>query len=217
MKSFTIAFVLLSFGGFAISQTGSLNRPVATADIDAQRSAIAEERNRAETGFLSEDAACYKKFAVNRCLENVNARRRSMMANLRQQEIQLNDEQRRSKGAEQLRKTQEKSSSKSLQQDRNSRNKAVEDFRERQVREQENVQRRDAAVASEAAARKASAARLQTHEKKMEVRTEKQSNAPKEAEKFNQRQVQAQERRTQHEAEQANRAKSAAKPLPMPQ
>ena len=214
MKSFSIAFFLLSLGGFAISQTGPLNWP--TADIDAQRAAVAAQRNRLEAGFLSEDTACYKKFSVNLCLENINARRMSAMANLRQQEIFLNDEQRKRKGAEQIRKTQEKSSAESAQQDADHRNKAIEDLRGRQVREQENAKRREAAVANEADARKASAARLQTHENKIQERAVKQANAAEEVKKYKQRQTEARERRVQHEAAQASRVKPAAKSLPLP-
>ena len=215
MKSFVSAFFLLSLGGFASSQIGSVN--VQTNDIDAQRAAIAAERNRLEASFLGEDAACYKKFAVNNCLENVNAKRRTVMADLRRQEIMLNDEQRKSKAEQQIRKSQEKSSPESLQQESDRRTKAIEDFRGRQGREQENAQRRNAAVVNEAAAREANAARLENHEKKNQARAEKQANEVGEEKKFKKRQIQAQERRAQHEADQANRVKPASKPLPLPQ
>ena len=215
MKSFVIAFLLFWLGGFATSQTGPAN--VKTADIDVQRAAIAAERGGLEAGFLSEDAACHKKFAVNRCLENVNARRRAVMADLRRQEIMLNDEQRKSKVEQQIRKSQEKSSPESMQQDSDRRTKAIEDFRGRQGRDQKNAQRRNAAVANEAAAREANAVRLENHEKKNQARAEKQANAVGEEKKFKERQIQAQERRAQHEADQENRVKPSSKPLPLPQ
>ena len=214
MKSFVIAFLLFWLGGFATSQTGPAN--VKTADIDAQRAAIAAERGRLEAGFLSEDAACQKKFTVNSCLENINARRRAVMADLRRQEIMLNDEQRKGKAEQQIRKSQEKSSSESMQQDSDRRTNAIEDFRGRQGRDQENAQRRNASVANEAAARDANAARLVNHEKKIQARAEKQAKAVEEAKKFKERQIQAQERRAQYEADQANRVKPASKPLPLP-
>lgn len=215
MKSFVFAFLLLSLGGFASSQIGPVN--VQTADIDAQRAAIAAERNRLEASFLGEDAACYKKFAVNNCLENVNARRRAVMADLRRHEILLNDEQRKSKAEQQIRKSQEKSSPESLQQESERRTQAIEDFRGRQGRDQENAQRRNAAVANESAARDANAARLDNHQKKIQARAQKQANAVEDAKKFKERQLQAQERRAEHEADQANRVKPASKPLPLPQ
>ena len=139
------------------------------------------------------------------------------MADLRRQEIMLNDEQRKGKAEQQIRKSQEKSSSESMQQDSDRRTNAIEDFRGRQGRDQENAQRRNASVANEAAARDANAARLENHEKKNQARAEKQAKAVEEAKKIKERQIQAQERRAQYEADQANRVKPASKPLPLPQ
>lgn len=215
MKSFVLGFLLLSLGSFASSQIGPVN--VNAADIDAQRGAIAAERNRLEAGFLSEDAVCHKKFAVNSCLEGVNARRSAVMADLKRQEIMLNDAQRKSKAEQQIRKTREKSSPENLKQDSDRRTQSVEDFRGRQEREQQNAQRQNAAVKNEASARDANAARLANHEKKNQARAEKQSTGIEEARKFNERQIQAQERRAQHEADQGKRTKPASKSLPLPQ
>lgn len=215
MKSFAIAIFLFSLGGFAISQTGPLD--VQTVDIGAQRAAIGAERNRLESGFLSEDAACYEKFAVNSCLENVNTRRRAAMAELKRQEIMLNDTQRKSKAEAQILKSKEKSSPENLQQDSQRRAQAVEDFRSRQRRDEENEKKLKSAVANESSALQANAARLENQQKKIQMRAEKQANGVEEAKKFRERQIQAQERRVQHEADQANRLKPASKPLPLPQ
>ena len=215
MKSFAIAIFLFSLGGFAMSQTGPLD--VQTVDIGAQRAAIGAESNRLESGFLSEDAACYEKFAVNSCLENVNSRRRAAMAELKRQEIMLNDAQRKSKAEAQIRKSKEKSSPENLQQDSQRRAQAVEDFRSRQGRDQENEKRLKSAVANESSALQANAARLENHQKKIQMRAEKQANGVEEAKKFRERQTQAQKRRVQHEADQANRLKPASKPLPLPE
>src|SRR5450756_1568952 len=70
--------------------------------MDEERAKISAERARLEAVFLAEDGACYKKFFVNSCLGEVNGRRREAMADLRRQEILLNDEERRSKGVEQI-------------------------------------------------------------------------------------------------------------------
>ena len=215
MKSFAFTFLLLWSSGFAGAQISALNGPV--GNIDAQRAAISAERSRLEAGFLTEDAACYKKFAVNSCLEQVNTRRREAMADLRRQEILLNDEERKLKGAQQIRKTEEKSSSEKLQQEADRRSKAVEDYQGRLAREKDKQQERGAAVSNEAAAREANTAKLQAHQKKIQARTERQAEAAEKAKNFNARQAQAQERRAQHEADQLKRVKPPAKPLPLPQ
>lgn len=215
MKSFAFTFLLLWSSGFAGAQTSALNGPV--DNIDAQRAAISAERSRLEADFLTEDAVCYKKFAVNNCLGQVNTRRREAMADLRRQEILLNDEERKLKGAQQIRKTEEKSSPEKLQQEADRRSKAVEDYQGRLAREKDKQQERGAAVSNEAAAREANTAKLQAHQKKIQARTEQQAEAAEKAKNFNARQAQAQERRAQHEADQLKRVKPPAKPLPLPQ
>ena len=96
MKSIVIAFLLTALAARGIAQPISAEGQQNT--IGTQRAAISVERARLEKSFLMEDAACYKKFAVNNCLGNVNARRRQPMEDLRRQEILLNDEERKIKG-----------------------------------------------------------------------------------------------------------------------
>lgn len=215
MKTFTIAFLLALLGEFAAAQNGdSSGQP---GNIGTQRAAISAERNRLESGFLNEDAACYKKFAVNSCLGKVNTRRREAMADLRRQEIFLNDEERRIKGEEQLRKTQEKSSPENQQQAADSRAKAAEESQGRLEREKDKEQERTIRQSNENAARATNAEKLLAHQKKNQTRADKQTAGAEEAKKFNQRQKEAQERRAQHEADQLKRVKPAAKPLPLPE
>lgn len=72
-------------------------------DEAAQRARIAEERARAETEFEQAHKACYARFAVNDCISDARARRREQMADLRRQELALNDAERRRRGEERLR------------------------------------------------------------------------------------------------------------------
>lgn len=214
MKSYAMTGLLLSLAGLAAAQMEPAVN--SAAELATQRTAIATERAKLEAGFLTEDAACYKRFAVNKCLEEVNARRMSAMMALRRQEISLSDEERKSKAAEQIRKIDEKSLPESIKQEGDRRAKATDDFRERQLREQESAARRKAAEADATAARQAGAARLQAHQQKAQARAQKQADAAEEAKKFEERQAQSRARRAQHEADLANRAKPAAKPLPVP-
>ncbi|CAM3558975.1 hypothetical protein [Polaromonas hydrogenivorans] len=215
MKPFAFTFLLLWSCGFAGAQTSALNGQV--GNIDAQRAAISAERSRLEVGFLTEDAACYKKFAVNSCLEKVNIRRREAMADLRRQEILLNDEERKIKGAQQIRKTEEKSSPEKLQEEADRRTKAAEDYQSRLEREKGKQQERGVAASNEAAAREANTAKLQAHQKKIQARSEQQAGTVEKAKEFDARKAEAQERRAQHEADQLKRVKPPAKPLPLPQ
>ena len=215
MKNLPVVLLLTLLSEFAFAQNSELSGEAGTIGI--QRMAISAERSRLEAGFLSEDAACYKKFAVNSCLGKVNSRRREVMADLRRQEIFLNDEERRIKGEKQIRKTQEKASPENQQQAADKRAKVVEESQRRLEQEKDAQQERTIRESNEKAARAANAQRLLAHEQKNQARADKQSTNEEEAKKFSERQKEAQERRIQHDADQLRRAKSAAKPLPLPE
>ncbi len=81
---------------------------LAGLEVSAERSRIAAERQAVEARFKQDEAACYKKFAVNDCVDALRAVRREKLADLRRQEISLNDAERKRKGAEQLRRMEDK-------------------------------------------------------------------------------------------------------------
>ena len=214
MKSIVIVCFLAMLNGHVCAQPASAAPQANT--IDAERLAIGAERARLEAGFLAEDAACHKKFAVNSCLGNVNTRRQESTANFRRQEILLNDEERKIKGAEQIRKTEQKSSLEKQQEDIAQRSRANEDYRLRQEREKSKKQEPANVQANEKTARNANVEKLLRHQKKAAERSSKQAAAAEEAKKYADRQNDAQKRRAQHESEKAKQIKPPAKSLPLP-
>ena len=76
--------------------------------LDAERLRIAGERRSVEAEFAARRKACYQRFAVNDCLREARAQRRGQIAELRRQEVALNDAQRERKAAEQRRKIEQK-------------------------------------------------------------------------------------------------------------
>ena len=80
------------------------------ADADAaERLRIARERSAAEATFAREESACYARFAVNECRERALAVRRNSLADLRRQEVALNDQQRKRKAAQQVQEVEARS------------------------------------------------------------------------------------------------------------
>lgn len=219
MKKFAIALFIAMLSTLAGAQSSVLPVPPAVhqGTMDQERARISAERARLEAIFLAEDAACYKRFFVNSCLGEVNGWRREAMADLRRQEISLNDEERRSRGAEQIRKTEEKSSPEKQQAAADRRAKALEDHQSRLDREQEKGAERATAQSSEKAASAASAEKLRANQGKAQARTDKQAAAAEEAKKFDARQKEAQERRARYESDRLKRVKPPAKPLPLPE
>ncbi len=215
MKPFVLVVCLTALSTLAGAQTVAPESP--QVDIAAERARISAERVSAEAGFLTEDTACYKKFFVNSCLNKVNTKRRAMIAELRRQEILLNDEERKLKGADQIRKTEEKLLPEKQQEAADRRTKALEDTQSRLNREKSQQQNRATVQAGEKAALEATAQRLKDNQAKARARTDKQAAAAEEAKKFNDRQKEAQERRAQHDADQLKLAKPPAKSLPLPE
>jgi colicin import membrane protein len=189
----------------------------AQINSDAERLRISAERARLETAFTLEDSACYKRFLVNHCLDEVKVRRREALADLRRQEIVLNDEARKARAAEQIQKTENKSAPEKLQEEADKRAQTVKDFDERMAREKQKTADRDALQAGEKAKAEASAGRLKGNQDKEAGRTAKQAAAAEEQQKYNERQAQAKERQARNARDKASQAKAPAKPLPVPQ
>jgi colicin import membrane protein len=75
---------------------------------DAERLRINQLRAAADAVFDTAKQACYQKFAVNTCIAAAREKQRSEVANLKRQEIALNDADRQRRGAEQRRRTEAK-------------------------------------------------------------------------------------------------------------
>lgn len=214
MRSLAIACFLFVLTANASAQAVSPQERL--REINAQRVAIGGNRATLEAGFQAEDAACQKKFAVNRCLNDVNLRRRETMADLRSQETFLNDEERKMRGAEQIRKTEEKLSPEKHEEAVSRSIKANDDHRSRLERETSKMQERAKAESNEKTAQDANAEKLLRNQKKAEERRLKQAAAAEAEKKYAERQAEARKRRAEHDAERAKPGKPPAKPLPIP-
>ena len=216
-----IIFLLLYMAcGFAANAqtSAAATSPVVAVPVtpDAERARINTERVKLEAAFNLEISACYKKILVNKCLDEIKPRRRDALADLRRQEITLNAMERKAKGAEQVKKTEEKSSPEKQQQDVEKRATALKDFQARMDREKRKNADRADAQSGEQTNSEALAKRIKGNQDKAIVRNSKQATAAEEVKKFNERQEKAKERRAQHDRDQLNQTKPA-KSLPVPE
>ena len=184
---------------------------------DAERLRISQQRAALETGFEREDTACYKKFLVTNCLNEVNIRRRDALADLRRQEISINDEERKARGAEQVQKTEDKASLENQQQEADQRAEAVKRSESRIANDQQKNADRVKAESSEKANAEAAAAKLKSSQGKEVGRTAKQGAAAEEVKKYNERLDKAKDRRERLARDKASQTKPPANPLPSPQ
>ena len=75
-----------------------------------ERERIRQVRVVEQARFATEEAQCYQRCAVNDCLQEVRRARRDVLADLRRQEMSINDAQRKRRAAEQLIRADEKMS-----------------------------------------------------------------------------------------------------------
>ena len=202
----------------ANAQTADRHQSIpATASItpDAERVRINGERAVLETGFDLENAACYKKFLVSNCLDDIKLKRRDALADLRRQEVTLNALERKAKAAAQVKKTEEKSSTENQQQEAEKRASALRDFQARRDRENQKNTARAEAEAGASGNSGALAERIKGQQEKAVARSTKQAAAAEELRKFNERQEKAKERRAEHAQDVLKRTQQA-QPLPVP-
>lgn len=209
MKHFAAA-CLLTLLGTAVQADALSER------LEQERQRISAERVQQEAVLLRQDRACYERFAVNRCLAKVNAVRRVIMADLRRQEVLLNEEERRARGADQLQKIDDKSSLQLQQEDANRRAQALQDYEARLLREQSKKADRQLRQSEDAANSAAYQERLQREAEQAESRKAGQARAAEEAQKYQQRLQEAQERKAARDLQKQQATKPPAAGLPLP-
>lgn len=182
--------------------------------VEIERVRIEKNRQQLQAEFAIEDAACRQKFAVNNCLNEINAKHREAMADLRRQEISLNDDERKKRGAEQVRRVEEKLSAANRQQSIDRRAQMFSEYEVRANREREAQKTREERIQAE---NRSSGSPVDTRTRKKKLSTDGRLTADAEkADQYLDRQNQARERRIKHEAVAAKRPSSNAKPLPVP-
>jgi len=194
------------FGAVVFAQTSN----------DAERLRISKERAVLEAGFNREDAACYQKFLVNNCLDEVKVRRQEAFTDLRRQEISIDDQERKAKGAEQLQKTDDKASLEKQQAEADRRAQAMRDSDARMERERQKNADRLKLESNEKSNLETAAAKAKDAQNKQAGRTAKQAAAAEEVKKYNERLEKAKERQARIAKDRASQSSPSASPLPAP-
>ena len=187
------------------------------ATPDIERARITPQRTQLEAGFATDNAACYRKFLVNNCLAEVKVRRRDSIAELRRQELLINEQERKARAADQVFKTEQKASPEKQQEAADRRAASLKEFDERMAREKQKNADRATMQSNENANSDSAVERAKSNAAKVAPRTQKQAAAAQEARKFSERQEKAKERQDAHDRDQAGRTSPAAKPLPRPE
>lgn len=103
--------LLLSAGVAQAQEPGPTREAAHAAQVerDAVRARIAAERQAIAQRLSQQERACYQRFAVEDCLREVRTQARNEDNALRQQELKINDIERREKSGARLRSIEQKS------------------------------------------------------------------------------------------------------------
>ena len=209
MKKPLILCLCLLGAAMALAQTD------ATADTEqAERNRIQSERAQVQQRFDQEEAHCYQKFAVNDCRDANRAQRRDQMADLRRQEILLNDAARKRKGAEQLQRMEQKAAEESPPASATPAEKTVGTARTPTPSKPRQPHTAEQA-AQEKAARKATLdSKQKAFEEAQAARARKAATAGEERARYLRKQQDAAEHADQTRKRNAENTKTPAAPLP---
>ncbi len=213
MKKSLFLLLVLPLSFAAVAQPG---QDLFSAAANSERERINTERLALESSFDVEDAACYKKFFTNRCLKEVQVRRREALGLLRQQEVALNDRERKEAAAAQIQKTEEKSSPEVLRQAAERRDQALEETRQRMERSRQKADERGTLKQNEALNASEAAKKAQGSQERAQARADQKAAIADEVKKYNDKQQEARERKAGRDQKQREQTKAPAKPLPTP-
>lgn len=177
MRHHFCVFAIVS--GAALAQSVASDAPAAS---EQERARIRAERSLIESAFQEEERACYRRFAVNDCLGLARVTRRDGLADLRRQDLSINAQEAKRRGAEQISRTEEKVSA-----------QAMREAEQRMLDAQANQQERINAMEARDATRLKAAQEAPQHTKERQERIDARDRA--ESERAAKSQAQAENRR----------------------
>lgn len=213
MKKLALALwmSLASLGVWAQSNAAS-----GSADFDAERSRLSAERAAIEAQFDKDRAACYKKFAVEGCLEDLRKARRTKTDDIRRQESSINDIERQRRGAAELKKLDEKSTAARPADTAEKQDKAKQDQKDREQRAVDHTTSRDAATAKVPDNQRQFADKQKAQADEQAKAARLRAEAPANAARFQDKLRKSEEHRASRERQNAAQTKPKGAPLPTP-
>jgi hypothetical protein len=113
-------------------------------DDQAERARIQAERTAAEQRFAGEDKACRARFAVTGCVNKARRQLNAALADLRRQELVLNEAERKRQAAQRQQELDERAAPERQQEAAERRAKALQEQQARESRFNEKAARRAA-------------------------------------------------------------------------
>lgn len=181
--------------------------------IEQTRKLIRQEKTEIESNYKEQEALCLKKFIATPCIDAAKQQKTKSLANVKQRELVLNDEERALKKAK-IESKQTQSSSKQPIQASDTEVSTDKRSNDSQVQKQQQKQSQ-AQVQAKLRAQKTELKKIESA-KKANRRSEKSNQEGANAAKYQGKVASAQSRKQAKDVRDANRSKPKAAPLPPP-
>ena len=181
-----------------------------------ERSKIAAERARLEAGFQAEETACKSRFVVNACLQEIRSRRNEAMADLRRQDLLINESDRKARAADQIQKTEDKSNLERQQQRAEQEKKAQQETERRSERNDQRGQSQAKSAADASANVEAAQTRQQNSQSKADEAKTRHEQAAANVQDAKVRTEKAAQNQAERDKRLKEKSNSTRKPLPAP-
>lgn len=186
------------------------------ADLDAERDRLAKERQTMEATYESDRRACYKKFAVQGCLEDSRARRRVTNDDLRRQEAALNDIERQRRGADEQKKLDEKAADARAADAEAKRQDSLKAQQDREQRATDHAASRAQTAADAAEQKRRFEQKQQDHQDDLAKQARERAAEPANVQDYQNKLKKADQQRADLERRNAANTKPRSAPLPDP-
>jgi hypothetical protein len=190
------------------------NAATGNVNLDAERRRLSDEREAIEARFLKERTACYKKFAVEDCLAESRARRRTETDRIKRQETAINDIERQRRGSAELDKLDQKSATPRTQDTPEKQEQSRKEQQEREQRAADHATSRAATAAETAERQRQFEQKQKDHADEMAKAAKLKAEAPAAVSRYESKQQRALEHRQSRERQNASRDKPRGAPLP---
>jgi len=186
------------------------------ADLDAERARLADERKAISARYDADRAACYKKFAVEGCLQESRQRRRVATDDIKRQEAAINDFERKRRGAAALDKLDDKGSSARAKEADAQREQSLKSQQDREQRAAEHSADRSRAAAEAAKNQRDFENKQRAHAEEQAKAAQRRADAPAARRDYEDKLQKAEQHRADNEKRNAERDKPRSAPLPDP-
>lgn len=206
--------------GFTLATCAAAQQTLPAADAqaawNAERARIEAKRAQVEALSTNESAACYQNFFVNNCLDEVKAKQQGALAELRRDEVRLNEVERKARATEQLQKIEDKRSPEARAASAERRAGALKEAEARALQARQKIQSQADRPLQAQTSRESAAKKAQANQQDADARALRRTQDADNLRKYQERLEKAKANREQAQREQLSRGNTPVKPLPVP-